>query len=102
MTEEKLRSAFLACEAIVAKEAGEAGVTMAIRDANADTPARRTSHLLWLARNGLQLVVDGRREKAMRWLGFLQGALWARELLTVEQLKDMNRPDDSEHEVERV
>ena len=95
MTIEKLRSAFLACEAIVAKE----GITMAIRDASADTKVRRLSHLLWLSRNGLVLVEEGRKEKANRWLGFLQGALWQLNLVDIDQLKGMNKSDDAEHDV---
>ena len=98
MTTEKLREALLACESIISGQ----GITMAIRDINADTRVRRLSHLLWLARNGLQLVEEDRREKAMRWLGFLQGALWAFELVSVEELKNMNRPDDSTLDNERV
>jgi hypothetical protein len=31
-------------------------------------------------------------EKFMRWLGFMQGVLWAEGLYTIEQLKDHNRP----------
>ena len=77
MTKEKLRSAYLTCERVVADAAGKEGVTMAIRDAEADTRPRRLSHLLWMAREGLHLIEAERREKAMRWLGFLQGTLWA-------------------------
>lgn len=102
MTTDKLRSAVLSCEAIISKEATKAGITMAIRDPGADMPTRRTSHMLWMAQNCLQLVEDGRREKAMRWLGFLQGALWAEKLVTVDQLKDMNRPEDEEHDSDKV
>ena len=31
------------------------------------------------------------REKFMRWLGFLQGALYAEGIYTIEQMKDHNR-----------
>ena len=102
MTTEKLRSAFLACERIIAQAAEKEGITMAIRDPEASSPTRRLSHLLWLSRDGLQLIEDNRREKAMRWLGFLQGALWGLEMATVDELKSMNRPDDSEHDKDRV
>jgi len=30
------------------------------------------------------------REKLMRWLGFAQGALWALEDFTVDELREMN------------
>jgi hypothetical protein len=39
-------------------------------------------------------VVEGRREKAMRWLGFIQGVLWMLGV-PLEDLKNMNRPDPS-------
>lgn len=34
-----------------------------------------------------------KREKAMRWLGFVQGALWAQNQATIDELKRMNMPD---------
>jgi len=33
-----------------------------------------------------------RREKAMRWLGFVQGTLWGWGIATIEELKKMNAP----------
>jgi len=35
-----------------------------------------------------------RREKAMRWLGFVQGYLWTATYCTIEDLKKANRPSD--------
>jgi len=32
-----------------------------------------------------------RREKLMRWLGFVQGILWSECLYTLDELKDHNR-----------
>ena len=98
MTTEKLREAFLACEALVAEQ----GVSTAVRNADAEDREGRLSHLLWLAQNGLLLVEEGRREKAMRWLGFLQGAVWAFKLANIDNLKGMNRPDGSRHDKKRV
>jgi len=39
-------------------------------------------------------MAEGRVEKAMRWLGFIQGWLWARGFYTIEQMADHNRPAD--------
>jgi len=39
-----------------------------------------------------------RREKAMRWIGFVQGALWALDAASIFQLKRMNAPEDSQPE----
>jgi len=38
----------------------------------------------------------------MRWLGFLQGAVWAFKLANIDNLKGMNRPDRSRHDKKRV
>jgi len=35
---------------------------------------------------------EGRMEKAFRWLGFVQGCLWACRVYTVDQLKHHNMP----------
>jgi hypothetical protein len=35
------------------------------------------------------------KEKAMRWLGFVQGALWSLFGMSVEELAEMNRPADA-------
>lgn len=37
-----------------------------------------------------------RKEKAMRWLGFVQGVLHAFDVAPIEDLKSMNRPDSRE------
>jgi hypothetical protein len=34
-----------------------------------------------------------RREKIMRWYGFIQGALWAIDVFSVEEFKNHSRPD---------
>jgi hypothetical protein len=99
MTTEKLRSAILACDTIIVRQEG--GITMAIQDVFADTPVRRFSHLLWMSRTGLQHLEDGKVEAATRWLGFLQGALWQANLLTQDQITDMNS-DDPEVDAEKA
>lgn len=42
------------------------------------------------------LVEEGRREKVMRWLGFVQGVLWCFNIYTIEEMKAHNKPDDVE------
>lgn len=34
----------------------------------------------------------GRREKAMRWLGFIQGVFWAEGVYTLDELKEHSKP----------
>lgn len=40
-----------------------------------------------------KMLDEGKIEKFMRWLGFIQGVLWALGIDTIEELKDVNRPD---------
>lgn len=39
---------------------------------------------------------ENRREKVMRWLGFIQGILWNQGIYMIDELKDHNRPEDRE------
>lgn len=62
-------------------------------------PGRRVTthqlnHLLFMAIEGQSLVDQERTEKAMRWLGFIQGALWGMGLVSIDGMKDLNRPDE--------
>jgi len=45
------------------------------------------------------LIAEGRREKAMRWLGFIQGVVWAMDLATLDALKAMNRATENQGEL---
>lgn len=53
----------------------------------------KVAHQLYLCDSIEQFLKDGRLEKAMRWLGFLQGTLCACGAYTIEQLKYHNRPE---------
>ena len=37
-------------------------------------------------------LAEGRREKAFRWLGFMQGVLWRQGVYSLNDLKNHNRP----------
>ncbi len=39
-----------------------------------------------------QFVLEGRIEKAFRWLGFVQGCLWTCGVYSLDELKNHNRP----------
>lgn len=43
--------------------------------------------------NQYAVVNVPRMEKFMRWLGFLQGALWNMAIFTLDELKAHNKPD---------
>jgi hypothetical protein len=60
-------------------------------------------HFILPAKNGLahfrfmcieaqKFIDEDRVEKAMRWLGFLQGALWALGFYSLDELKNHSRP----------
>jgi len=51
------------------------------------------AHLNFMCSEGQKLIEEGRTEKAMRWLGFLQGVLWARGFYSLDDLKNHSRPD---------
>jgi methionine salvage enolase-phosphatase E1 len=39
-----------------------------------------------------KFVLEGRIEKAFKWLGFVQGCLWSAGYYSLEDLKNHNRP----------
>jgi hypothetical protein len=49
------------------------------------------NHLLWMCEEAIAMTAD-RLEKKMRWLGFVQGALWMLGVHSVEELKQHNMP----------
>lgn len=91
MTDEKVKEAFRECHSLVSSFTPLAPVRNI--DSIPGMPASY-SHLLWLALEGPKLIDEGRREKAMRWLGFIQGCIWWGRLSSIEELKNMNRPDE--------
>jgi len=40
-----------------------------------------------------KFILEGRMEKAFRWLGFVQGCLWSLGQYSLEDLRNNNRPD---------
>jgi hypothetical protein len=40
------------------------------------------------------LAEEGRMEKCFRWLGFIQGVLWAARVYSLEELKNHSRPTE--------
>lgn len=48
---------------------------------------------LWMCNQIDTFVLEGRREKAFRWLGFLQGVFWMLGIYTIDQMADHNRSD---------
>jgi hypothetical protein len=49
-------------------------------------------HCLGMIPKMVEFVDEGRIEKAFRWLGFIQGVLWAHGAYSLEDMKNHNRP----------
>ena len=58
---------------------------------------QRLKHLLWMIEESQRLVRDNKIEKAMRWLVFVQGSLWAFNIITIAESTDVNRGDFSKY-----
>lgn len=54
-------------------------------------PSPTGAHLLTMIPKMRVMLADGRREKAMRWLGFMQGVMWVSGEYTLDELKGHNR-----------
>lgn len=50
------------------------------------------SHLFWMTFQIPIFVKQNRADKAMRWLCFIQGALWTYGAYTIKEFKADNRP----------
>lgn len=57
------------------------------------TGQERMQHCHWMLDQMLVFLEEGRREKVMRWIGFIQGVLWDRGVFDLEDLKNHSRPD---------
>jgi hypothetical protein len=95
MTPEHTKAVFRALGRRVEGELGledRVPLRMASQDARSRPGSRITTlqHLLWMSLEGEKLVDQGRIEKAMRWLGWLQGVLWADGYMGLEEQKQIN------------
>lgn len=66
--------------------------TLKLRGRNVFTGYR---HCRWMIQEATTWD-DSRREKAMRWLSFVQGVLWGEGDVSIDELKQMNMPDGGE------
>lgn len=91
MTPTKVREALHHCAVILEKH-GARPVKLS-PDAQGASSSERANHALAMCREAAAWG-DERVEKMFRWLGFVQGVIWAFELATVDSLKNMNKPND--------
>jgi hypothetical protein len=50
------------------------------------------THLIWMCHEIKKFAEENRMDKAFRWLGFVQGALWVAGEYTIEDFKGHNKP----------
>jgi hypothetical protein len=58
------------------------------RDANISM-----GHVVWMCGQVLEFVDTQRMAKANRWIGFIQGVLWSKGIMTIDQMRKHNMPD---------
>lgn len=52
------------------------------------------SHVQWMGMACEAMLAVGEREKLMRWLGFMQGALWAGGIASITDFRMLNQSDE--------
>lgn len=94
MTDEKMLEALDAAEASLQKFWNGKKIPR-IRSMDAVLPWNRSMHIGWMIWMVREFIDGDRRDKAQRWLGFIQGALWAMCIMTVENAKRANMPAEA-------
>ena len=54
-------------------------------------PEATLNHLTYMVDEAVQHATHGKFEKALRWLGFVQGVMWCMGLRTLAELRADNR-----------
>jgi exonuclease I len=98
MTKEKLKSLFLFYYDFLREIAPTVKMrrfegTLANQPIYTFRTDQRIAHLLFMCQEARTFVETDRVEKAMRWLGFLQGALWSHGYCTLDELRQHSMPD---------
>ncbi len=59
---------------------------------NGDPPdeTQGARHVLWMSGEVRKFLAEGRREKADRWLGFIQGVLWKLGRYSIDDMRAHN------------
>lgn len=94
MTRTRVNEALQACAKIIREQVY---VKEARRSERAQLVAGESPmpHLLWMIEEAIAFPEE-KTEKAMRWLGFVQGALWARGWITIDDAKRQSMPPGEE------
>lgn len=94
MTPEQTKEAFLKCilriyERTGVRDAVELG-HWAKRAMAWNRGNESMAHLVFMCEQGVKMVDAGKEDKANRWLGFVQGALWMNGFATIEEMRVWN------------
>lgn len=65
-------------------------------------PHEMSQHLRWMIEQTRAFIEQDRVEKSMRWLGFIQGGLWALGYRSIEAMKRDNMPTGDEFNPNRI
>lgn len=57
------------------------------------TNKQKLNHAMHMLEQIKKFIEENRRDKAFRWLGFVQSILWTEGLYKLEDLKNHNMPD---------
>lgn len=70
-------------------------LSMELKDHHVTTGTQNDAfrHLLWMCTKGKEFVNRGDIEKASRWLGFIQGCLWSLGVVSINDLRYVNKPN---------
>ncbi len=90
MTPEKLTQLFKFYDNDLAKR----GISVAQQQEFAITRYSNLEHLRYMCDRALDFVEENRIEKAMRWLGFIQGVLFAESMFNLTELKEHSRHEE--------
>jgi hypothetical protein len=58
-----------------------------------DEATVRLEHAGWMCQKIIGYVESDFREKASRWLGFVQGMLWYEQIYSVDEMREHNKAD---------
>lgn len=55
------------------------------------TLAALCGHLSWMCQQVPGFLENGQKDKAQRWIGFIQGSMWSLGMRTIDQMREDNR-----------
>jgi hypothetical protein len=91
MTDQQVMQVVAAYQARLSKEGYQPSRIDFDRTTASFPRSRQLEHVAWMCTEIQAALAAGERERAMRWLGFTQGVLWAQGVFAVNELKEQNR-----------